>query len=96
MRAIPPSLDAAVVAEIDARLKGVAAEHSVTIPWAIESGSRAWGFPSPDSDNDCRFIYVSQPERYLGLWPDRDVIETPLDTISTSTAGTSPRPCGCS
>ena len=43
-----------VVAEIEARLVGVAAEHAVTIPWAIESGSRAWGFPSPDSDYDCR------------------------------------------
>lgn len=81
MRTIPPSLDDGVVAEIDARLAGVAAEYNVTIPWAIESGSRAWGFPSPDSDYDCRFIYVSQPDRYLSLWPGRDVIETPLDKI---------------
>ena len=79
MRAIPDSLDPEVVAEIDRRLVSVAAEHDVRIPWAIESGSRAWGFPSPDSDYDCRFLYVAPRDRYLSLWPERDVIETPLD-----------------
>jgi predicted nucleotidyltransferase len=81
MRAIPDSLDAAVVAEIEQRLESVAAEHGVRIPWAIESGSRAWGFPSPDSDYDCRFLFMGPRERYLTLWPVRDVIETPLDKI---------------
>ena len=81
MRAIPAELDPAVVADIDARLEGVIAEHGVRIPWAIESGSRAWGFPSPDSDYDCRFIFVRRAEQYLGLWPERDVIETPLDAV---------------
>lgn len=79
MRAIPSSLDPLVVSEIDSRLAGVSAEHGVRIPWAIESGSRAWGFPSPDSDYDCRFIFVREPRDYLSLWPARDVIETPLD-----------------
>ncbi|MFB7892082.1 DNA polymerase beta superfamily protein [Microbacterium sp. NPDC056044] len=79
MRAVPDGLDATVVAEIDRRLEVVAAEHGVRIPWAIESGSRAWGFPSPDSDYDCRFLFVGLRERYLTLWPARDVIETPLD-----------------
>ncbi|WAA66305.1 nucleotidyltransferase domain-containing protein [Microbacterium oxydans] len=79
MRAIPSSLDPLVVSEIDRRLDGVAAEHGVRIPWAIESGSRAWGFPSPDSDYDCRFIFVRGRQDYLSLWPARDVIETPLD-----------------
>lgn len=45
MRAIPESMDATIVAAVDERLAGVEAEHQVTIPWAIESGSRAWGFP---------------------------------------------------
>lgn len=81
MRAIPESLDPAVVAEIDARLAGVEADHGVRIPWAIESGSRAWGFPSPDSDYDCRFIFVRSDAEYLSLWPVRDVIETPLDRV---------------
>lgn len=79
MRAIPSSLDPLVVSEIDRRLVGVSVEHGVRIPWAIESGSRAWGFPSPDSDYDCRFIFVREPRDYLSLWPARDVIETPLD-----------------
>lgn len=53
-------------------------EHRVAIPLAIESGSRAWGFPSPDSDYDCRFIYVRREDDYLTPWPPRDFIETPL------------------
>jgi predicted nucleotidyltransferase len=81
MRNIPESMDAAIVEQIDERLDGVAREHDVVIPWAIESGSRAWGFPSPDSDYDCRFLYLRQPEEYLSLWSSRDVIETPLDEI---------------
>lgn len=79
MRAIPASLDPQVVSEIDRRLAAVSVEHGVRIPWAIESGSRAWGFPSPDSDYDCRFIFVRERQDYLTLWPARDVIETPLD-----------------
>jgi predicted nucleotidyltransferase len=81
VRAIPSELDPAVVADVDARLDGVAAEHGVRIPWAIESGSRAWGFPSPDSDYDCRFIFVRPADAYVSLWPARDVIETPLDAV---------------
>lgn len=81
MRAIPPSFDPTVVAEIDRRLASVAQEHDVRIPWAIESGSRAWGFPSPDSDYDCRFLFIRRAEQYLSLWDSRDVIETPLDRI---------------
>ncbi len=81
MRAIPADLDPDVVAEIDRRLAAVSRDHDVRIPWAIESGSRAWGFPSPDSDYDCRFIFVRPRERYLSLFPERDVIETPLDAV---------------
>jgi len=81
MRAVPEELDPSVVTQIDSRLAGVAADHDVRVPWAIESGSRAWGFPSPDSDYDCRFIYVRATEAYLSLWPSRDVIETPLDSV---------------
>lgn len=81
MREIPSTFDPTAVAAIDARLLGVAAEHGVRVPWAIESGSRAWGFASPDSDYDCRFFFVRPRTAYAALWPPRDVIETPLDAI---------------
>lgn len=78
---MPESLDPAVVAAIDTRLDGVESDHGVRIAWAIESGSRAWGFPSPDSDYDCRFLYVRPLDDYLTPWPERDVVETPLDAV---------------
>lgn len=81
VRNIPSTMDPAVVSAIDVRLDDVEADHDVRIPWAIESGSRAWGFPSPDSDDDCRFLYISRTEDYLSLRRRRDVIETPLDKI---------------
>jgi len=53
-------------------------EH-VKIIMAVESGSRAWGFASPDSDWDVRFLYIRRMEDYLRLDPVRDVIEWQLD-----------------
>src|SRR5262249_11206363 len=73
--------DPTVVAAIDTRLQSVGADHHARILLAVESGSRAWGFPSPDSDFDCRFIYVRRSEEYLSLFPPRDVIEFPLDPL---------------
>jgi predicted nucleotidyltransferase len=81
VRQIPPSLDPLVVAQIDERLDDVERDDGVRILWAIESGSRAWGFPSPDSDYDCRFLYIRPVDDYLGLRRRRDVIETPLDHV---------------
>ncbi|MGQ0674394.1 MAG: nucleotidyltransferase domain-containing protein [Hyphomicrobium sp.] len=80
-RAIPPSMDAGIVSEIDRRLETVEREHGVAIAFAIESGSRAWGFPSPDSDYDCRFVFVRPQHDYLSLFPQRDVIETELTPV---------------
>ncbi|MFW6865831.1 DNA polymerase beta superfamily protein [Nocardioides sp. CPCC 206347] len=81
MRSIPTDFDATVVADIDARLVAVEQDNDVRVPWAIESGSRAWGFASPDSDYDCRFFYVRSRKAYADLWPSRDVIETPLEGL---------------
>jgi predicted nucleotidyltransferase len=80
-RFIPDSFDPGVVAGIDARLATAERDQHVRIPIAIESGSRAWGFPSPDSDYDCRFVFVRRHDDYRSLWRPRDVIETPLDAI---------------
>lgn len=64
--------------EIEARLAAIEASETVRFLYAVESGSRAWGFPSPDSDYDVRFVYVRQPDWYLSLVPGRDVIERPI------------------
>lgn len=55
--------------------------EDIIILHAVESGSRAWGFPSPDSDYDVRFIYVRKPEFYLKLEKTRDVIEYPISDM---------------
>ena len=55
--------------------------EDVKIIMAIESGSRAWGFASPDSDYDVRFIYVRNKVDYLRLDKVRDVIEWRLDDV---------------
>ena len=60
-------------------LRKIEAAEGVKIIMAIESGSRAWGFASPDSDYDVRFIYVRKQEDYLRLEGMRDVIEWRLD-----------------
>jgi predicted nucleotidyltransferase len=77
LRSIPLEMDADRVAQIDRLLDHVAREHGVFLPLAVESGSRAWGFPSPDSDYDCRFIFVRPIAQHLTPWPQRDVIEFP-------------------
>lgn len=79
LRSIPADMDAGKVAAIDAMLDRIAGEHRVFLPLAVESGSRAWGFASPDSDYDCRFVYVRRTIDHITPWPVRDVIELPLE-----------------
>lgn len=63
------------------KLHEIEKTENVRILLAVESGSRAWGFASPDSDYDVRFIYVRPKEDYLRLEKIRDVIELPLDDV---------------
>lgn len=57
------------------RLADIESRFDVKILFAVESGSRAWGFASKDSDYDVRFVYVHRKEWYLTLIEGRDVIE---------------------
>lgn len=68
----------AVEAFIQKTLHEIEQREHCRIVLAVESGSRAWGFASPDSDYDVRFLYVRPRESYLRLEPVRDVIELPI------------------
>jgi len=71
--------DGAIECLVDTKLKEIEEKENVRILHAVESGSRAWGFASPDSDYDVRFIYVRTKEDYLRLEPVRDTIDWELD-----------------
>lgn len=60
---------------IEHKLKEIEEQHRVKILYACETGSRAWGFPSPDSDYDVRMIYVHDIDWYLTLSDKKDTIE---------------------
>ena len=63
------------------KLQEIENSENVRILFAVESGSRAWGFASPDSDYDVRFVYVRPLEYYLGLEKKRDVLEYPINDL---------------
>ncbi|MBP1991872.1 nucleotidyltransferase domain-containing protein [Paenibacillus eucommiae] len=67
--------------QIVEELKKIEQEEQVRILYACESGSRAWGFPSKDSDYDVRFIYIRPVEWYLSIFNKRDVIERPISNM---------------
>ena len=60
---------------IPAHIYDIEKQHNVKVLYAVEYGSRGWGFESKNSDWDVRFIYVHKPEWYLRVEPQRDVIE---------------------
>jgi predicted nucleotidyltransferase len=66
---------------IKKKLEEIEKAENVKIILAVESGSRAWGFESKDSDYDVRFIYIRKTEDYLKLEGNRDVIEWQLDDL---------------
>ncbi|MDF2577546.1 MAG: hypothetical protein K0S74_1030 [Chlamydiales bacterium] len=63
---------------IRTKLSQLEQERQVRILFAVESGSRAWGFPSKDSDYDIRFIFARDEKDYFSVREHRDVIETPI------------------
>lgn len=67
--------------QIIEELRRIESEENVRILYACESGSRAWGFPSKDSDYDVRFIYIRPLEWYLSIFEKRDVIERPISDM---------------
>lgn len=64
---------------INSRLTEIESNNNIKIVYACESGSRAWGFPSANSDYDVRFIYIRPLEWYLSIDEKRDVIEYPIN-----------------
>lgn len=79
---MPETPDAQTMEQlIQAELDAIERARGVRVLCAIESGSRAWGFASPDSDYDVRFVYASPLESYLHLGTRRDVIEWKLDEV---------------
>lgn len=72
---------------IQAQLDDIEEAEGIRIFYACESGSRAWGFPSADSDYapqtgyDVRFLYLHEPGWYLSIHVERkrDVVERPID-----------------
>ncbi len=76
-----PVIAEAIREEVEHRLRQIEAEEGVRVFYACESGSRAWGFPSKDSDYDVRFLYAHPRNWYLSIDVERkrDVIERPIN-----------------
>lgn len=68
-----------MLTRIQSALTELEARHHIRVLYACESGSRAWGFPSPDSDFDVRFIYAHSADWYLTLDEGADTLNFPVD-----------------
>ncbi|MBF0649280.1 nucleotidyltransferase domain-containing protein [Dysgonomonas sp. GY75] len=66
-------------ATIQQKLTEIEKAYGIKILYSCESGSRAWGFPSPDSDYDVRFIYSRPIEEYLTIKPKKDHLSFPIN-----------------
>src|SRR5690606_13349752 len=56
-------------------------KENIKVLYACESGSRAWGFPSKDSDYDVRFIYMKPKDWYLSIDDHKDTLEFPINDV---------------
>lgn len=63
------------------KIREIEEKEHVKVLYAVESGSRAWGFASPDSDYDVRFIYVRDRDSYLGLRGMKDYLDWELNEV---------------
>jgi len=72
-------ISSTVRSRVMAELDDIEQRHDVRVLFACESGSSGWGFASPDSDYDVRFLYVHRLDWYLRVEPQRDVIEVPIN-----------------
>lgn len=79
--------------KIKKALKEIESRHNLTILYACETGSRAWGFPSPDSDYDVRMIYRHEPDWYLSLSKKKDTIEFISDDRELDVTGWDIKKC---
>lgn len=70
-----------IESQIKEKLNKIEQKENVRILFVVESGSRAWGFASKDSDYDIRFVYARNKNDYLKLEKTRDVIEWQLDEV---------------
>ena len=60
---------------IPAKLATLAQQENLHFLLAVESGSRAWGFASPDSDYDVRALYIRPSAHYLAIDEGKDTFE---------------------
>lgn len=66
---------------IKAKIAELEEQRNIRVLYACESGSRAWGFPSPDSDYDVRFIYARPTDDYLSIHDIKDVEDLPVNEV---------------
>lgn len=72
------TIDPKIRLTVEEELASIERDEDLRVLFAVESGSRAWGFPSRDSDYDVRFVYVRPTAAYLSIRPGRDVVERPI------------------
>lgn len=66
---------------IQKKIKEIEAVYDIQVLYACESGSRAWGFASVDSDYDVRLIYKRKKETYLSVVETQDFLQLPIDEV---------------